>query len=144
MLSSQLQMLDSEDLSIQVENDVSPESFSSSRPGTFTEADERENDQSENKIDDCSQDNYLPEDAASISLTCSFNLSQIDLQDGDQKSLENQVIELVAANNALETSLKHSRKRCRELLKDLREERAKKILRGDDFKMIHKILNKYI
>lgn len=199
MLSSQLQMLHSEDLSNTVEGDVSPDPFSSSNSELITGPekqknksmaedaasvllslslnltrvdfedggqnslqrrdteqvnsfhseeitglDKQKNEQSQNMIEGCSQDMSLAEDAASGPLSFSFNLSQIDFDDVGQNVLERKVKELIDTNKTLEDSLKHARKRCRELVKELRDERAKKIIRGNDFKIIHKILNKYI
>ena len=199
MLSSQLQMLHSEDLSNTVEGDVSPDPFNSSHSELITGPekqknksmaedaasvllslslnltrvdfedggqnslqrrdteqvnsfhseeitglDKQKNEQSQNMIEGCSQDMSLAEDAASGPLSFSFNLSQIDFDDVGQNVLERKVKELIDTNKTLEDSLKHARKRCRELVKELRDERAKKIIRGNDFKIIHKILNKYI
>ena len=110
----------------------------------ITGLDKQKNEQSQNMIEGCSQDMSLAEDAASGPLSFSFNLSQIDFDDVGQNVLERKVKELIDTNKTLEDSLKHARKRCRELVKELRDERAKKIIRGNDFKIIHKILNKYI
>ena len=52
--------------------------------------------------------------------------------------------ELIAKNKELKNNLEHSRKRCRELLIELREEREGKKIKIEDFNMIRTLLNRYI
>ena len=144
MLSSQLHMLQTETVSNPVEGDISPEQISSSYCEEKTGPGIHKSELSQNTVEDITQDKSLSDDTESVPLSFSLQLSQIDFKDGGETDLQTKVNELLDTNKNLEKSLKHARKRCRELLKDLREEREKKILRGDDFKMIHKILNKYI
>ena len=58
--------------------------------------------------------------------------------------MEQKVIELIAKNKELQENLKHSRKRTRELIKQLREEEVSKKMRRDDFSVIHTLLNRYL
>ena len=52
--------------------------------------------------------------------------------------------ELIAKNKELSESLEHSRRRTRELVKELREERLTKRIRKEDFNIIQTILNRYL
>ena len=52
--------------------------------------------------------------------------------------------ELIAKNKELKNNLEHSRKRCRELVIKLREEREGKKIKIEDFNIIRTLLNRYI
>ena len=106
------------------------------------DADEEKN---KKRVDDENEDNYSSEDAIAGSLSISTQLSQVDFGDGGvTHNLQKQVEWLLSRNKKLSEGLNHSRKRCRELIKELREERAKKKIKSDDFVKIQKLLNKYI
>ena len=79
----------------------------------------------------------------------SVPLKEIKIEQNEQKvnektDMEQKVNELIAKNKELQENLKHSRKRTRELIKQLREEEALKKMKRDDFSVIHTLLNRYL
>ena len=58
----------------------------------------------------------------------------------DNRNIE----ELMTENKKVKKNLEHSRMRCRELRKTLREERERKRIKIEDFNMIRTLLNRYI
>ena len=101
----------------------------------------------EKMVDDKNNDS-LTGDELALSLSASGQMSQFEVDDGEKKEkkkLEDQVKWLLGRNKRLTKNLKHSRKRCREMIEELRAERQKnKKIRSDDFVNIQKILSKYI
>lgn len=76
-------------------------------------------------------------------------LKKIKIEQNEKKVngkevMDQKVNELIAKNKKLQENLKHSRKRTRELMTQLREERESKKIRRDDFKMIYTLLNRYL
>ena len=58
--------------------------------------------------------------------------------------MEQNVNELIAKNKELQENLDHSRKRTRELIKELREVKVSKKIRREDFNIIQTVLNRYL
>ena len=62
----------------------------------------------------------------------------------EKRVMEQNVNELIAKNKELQENLDHSRKRTRELIKELREVKVSKKIRREDFNIIQTVLNRYL
>ena len=114
-----------------------------SSQNTNVEISDDANSNSENQL------KSVPDDEPAALLSFSCQVSQLDVeQENKGKNLEvpdeEKVKELIASNEELKKHLQHSRKRTRELLKELRVEREDKKRRREDFEMIQKLLNRYM
>ena len=73
-----------------------------------------------------------------------FGKKRKEKKDNWNKFDDQKVSELIAKNKVLNESLEHSRRRTRELVKELREERLTKRMRKEDYTIIQTILNRYL
>lgn len=62
----------------------------------------------------------------------------------EKRVMDQNVNELIAKNKELQENLEHSRKRTRELIKELREVKVSKKIRREDFNIIQTVLNRYL
>ena len=91
----------------------------------------------------------LTQDQPGISRSSSAPSGNIETEQNEKKNKQKifddeKFSELSAENKELRESLDHSRRRTRELVKELREERATKRIRREDFNMIQTLLKRYL